>query len=69
MKLKLITFKGIQMLVQDFSLNPEEEIELLRIRNYMPPVEMKQDYADSTGRHWEVDEDFSRLCVEGSGWK
>lgn len=57
------------MLVQDFSLNPEEEIELLRIRNYMPPIEMKQDFSDYSGKHWEIDEEFSKLCIEGSGWK
>lgn len=57
---------GIEL--PEIGLTLDEEIELLRIRNFKQKI-VKQDFTDKSGKHWNVNEDFSKLCIEGSGWK
>ena len=50
-------------------LTIDEKIQLEKIRNFKASKIIVLDFSDKTGKSWEIDEEFSKLCIEGSGWK
>lgn len=55
---------GIEL--PSIGLTIDEEVELFRIRNYKYKV-VKQDFADKSGKSWEIDEELSKQCLS-HGW-
>lgn len=71
-RLKEIKIMGINILTIDNYIDDKDAELLDEIRNFKSPeikIEEKEDFADYSGKSWKVDKEFSKLCIEGSGWK